>query len=498
MNLYNTKPFKVFISLYCVLAIFISSAFNALAKTYMPSDWAWDIVYSADKYNLIPPNTSSVSYTDNISRIEFCHYAITLYSAFSGKQMPSKFKSTFIDTDDKNVLYASDLGIINGRGEGVFSPHDLITRQEMSVIISRLLDACDINVSVSKSEKNSILNLYKDEDDVKDWAIDSVAFCVKNGIIKGMSQNELLPNNHTTREQAIVIIYRCFDAFATDKQKEGINFVAILSADGDYENLKATVSGGAKLVSYDDRTVNISFSPIKNATKYKIDVYLDGSNFWYQEEDIFVKTIYSNTNTASIKNIRAGKRYALKISDEDGNKTQTASVYVAPLYTLDEKEKIVFSHGEMVSKESADNVMKKIQINAWRMKSNGEKYPSKMYLTVHKSIANITKAAFEEIFKSEHKFPIKDIGAYSWRDSMSSGRYSHHNYGTAIDINYNENYCLYKDGSYVGVGWFPGVNAYSIAADSDIVSIFAKYGFVWGGDEWSNPKDYMHFSYLEM
>ena len=24
---------------------------------------------------------------------------------------------------------------------------------------------------------------------------------------------------------------------------------------------------------------------------------------------------------------------------------------------------------------------------------------------------------------------------------------------------------------------------------------FEKYGFTWGGDAWSNPKDYMNFSY---
>ena len=44
----------------------------------------------------------------------------------------------------------------------------------------------------------------------------------------------------------------------------------------------------------------------------------------------------------------------------------------------------------------------------------------------------------------------------------------------------------------------PKENIYSIAPDSEVVSIFSKYGFVWGGDEWSNPKDYMHFSYLEL
>ena len=106
-------------------------------------------------------------------------------------------------------------------------------------------------------------------------------------------------------------------------------------------------------------------------------------------------------------------------------------------------------------------------------------------------IADSVKAVFEEIYEGDEKFPIKDLGAYAWR-----GGTTEHNSGTAIDINYNENYCLYKDGSSVGSHWKPYEDEYSITPYGDVIRAFEKYGFTWGGDAWSNPKDYMHFSYL--
>jgi hypothetical protein len=79
---------------------------------------------------------------------------------------------------------------------------------------------------------------------------------------------------------------------------------------------------------------------------------------------------------------------------------------------------------------------------------------------------------------------------------MSSGRLSEHNYGTAIDINSNENYCLYTNGTTVGSFWKPYENQYSITPYGDVITAFERRGFTWGGDAWNNPKDYMHFSYF--
>ena len=127
------------------------------------------------------------------------------------------------------------------------------------------------------------------------------------------------------------------------------------------------------------------------------------------------------------------------------------------------------------------------------MDSSGKKYSATVNLTVNTGVAKTVQQIFQEIYESDERFPIKDIGGYNWR---GDGSPSEHCLGLAIDINYNENYmCTNSGAALTGSFWRPGENPYSISPNSDVVRIFAKYGFGWGGT-WNSKKDYMHFSYF--
>lgn len=114
---------------------------------------------------------------------------------------------------------------------------------------------------------------------------------------------------------------------------------------------------------------------------------------------------------------------------------------------------------------------------------------STMQLTVHKNIASSVIAAFTEI--KNIGFPVRamDTAAYCWRNMVSGNNISAHSYGVAIDINWTSNPMIGKTGGY----YQPGLDRYSVT--EEVVNIFAKYGFYWGGN-WTSSKDYMHFSYI--
>lgn len=146
------------------------------------------------------------------------------------------------------------------------------------------------------------------------------------------------------------------------------------------------------------------------------------------------------------------------------------------------------------SKEQADADMQVITVPVWKMKSDGTKYSSSATLTIHKNLAADVSAIFKEIYNGPEQFPIKSAGGYNWR-STATGSVSQHSYGTCIDINPDENYCLYRSGRQIGSFWKPYDNPYSITPDGDVMHAFVKYGWAWGGN-WNSVKDYMHFSYL--
>ena len=136
------------------------------------------------------------------------------------------------------------------------------------------------------------------------------------------------------------------------------------------------------------------------------------------------------------------------------------------------------------TREKIEANLKSISVPIWRMDGKGVKTSSKANIQIHKDIADVVVKIFDEIYNGPEKFPIKDVGGYSWRGDDSNSR---HKYGLAIDINSNENYMPSRN---VGSYWRPYDDPFSITPDGDVVRAFEKYGFTWGSEA-----DSMHFEY---
>ncbi len=143
------------------------------------------------------------------------------------------------------------------------------------------------------------------------------------------------------------------------------------------------------------------------------------------------------------------------------------------------------------SSSLASKLMETIEVEAWKLDKDGNRYPTTVKLTVNKNLKNNYINAFRELYALA--FPIKSVGCYNYRNTHG-GRLSEHALGTAVDINPDENYCIYSDGSKVGKFFKPYENPYSVTPE--VVNVFKKYGFEWGGN-WTGTVDYMHFAYFD-
>lgn len=114
-------------------------------------------------------------------------------------------------------------------------------------------------------------------------------------------------------------------------------------------------------------------------------------------------------------------------------------------------------------------------------------------LTIHKDVANEVKSVLQKA--QDAGFKVYEVQGFSWRNISGSSKMSQHSLGLAVDINVNENYCVYPDGKIdAGKFWDPSKSEYSIPSNGVLVNSFKGIGWGWGG-EWSSKKDYMHFSY---
>lgn len=104
------------------------------------------------------------------------------------------------------VLWAAEIGVVNGYGNGLFGPDDDVTREQIASILYRYAQYKKYNVSVSADLKS-----FPDQDTVSVWAEDSLCWAVGEGLINGVFENGtvfLNPQDNALRCQIAAILHR--------------------------------------------------------------------------------------------------------------------------------------------------------------------------------------------------------------------------------------------------------------------------------------------------
>ena len=131
---------KRLISVLVSLALCLSLIPAAMADS--PASWAEKEVKEAIADGLVPASLQS-GYGNKITREEFCLLMVTLIEAASGRSIDRTLdlvnvnrEDSFTDTKLDYVQAACALGIVAGKGGGIFDPKGSITRQEAALMLS--------------------------------------------------------------------------------------------------------------------------------------------------------------------------------------------------------------------------------------------------------------------------------------------------------------------------------------------------------------------------
>lgn len=115
---------------------------------------------------------------------------------------------------------------------------------------------------------------------------------------------------------------------------------------------------------------------------------------------------------------------------------------------------------------------------------------------IDKKIKKISDELEQLVIKKPHLrvFLENPGGGFKWRNVANTNRLSNHSFGIALDINAHQSRYWQWDLQKLGMPLEYGVvPPYRNVIPWDIVSIFEKHGFIWGG-RWPNY-DTMHFEY---
>ncbi|MFM9331840.1 S-layer homology domain-containing protein [Paenibacillus mesotrionivorans] len=141
-------------------------------------------------------------------RVTRAEFVTMLMNAFDLTR--TEAKSTLADVEQGSWYYAAlasaqELGIVQGREDGSFGIHEEISRQDMAVVLYRVIR--QLEGELKQEGQNSA---FADEQELAGYAREAVRFLKQTGIADGVGDGRFAPYEASSRAQAAVMIYRLY------------------------------------------------------------------------------------------------------------------------------------------------------------------------------------------------------------------------------------------------------------------------------------------------
>ncbi len=131
-----------------------------------------------------------------ITRAEFAYVLVKALA------LETKAGKTFADTAShwarEAIATAEGYGIVNGYDDNRFGPDDVISREQICVMLQKAFQL------TTAGEPRA----FSDSDFISEWAVNAVYACSANSIVSGYEDNSFRPQNSATRAEAVSMIVR--------------------------------------------------------------------------------------------------------------------------------------------------------------------------------------------------------------------------------------------------------------------------------------------------
>ena len=105
-------------------------------------------------------------------------------------------------------MRAVELGILSGKGNGIFAPNENITRRDFAIMLAQAL---------GHSNSEPATSPFKDVAD-NDYGVSSIAYLYEQGITAGDDKGNFNPDANITRQEAATMLAKAFEATGTSTE----------------------------------------------------------------------------------------------------------------------------------------------------------------------------------------------------------------------------------------------------------------------------------------
>jgi len=110
---------------------------------------------------------------------------------------------------ENDIIRVHEAGLMTGYADGSFKPEQTITRQELAVLIARVMSKTQPDWMTGADTAQ--LNIFTDSKNIAPWSVNEVAAAVKNGLLQGDKQQRFNPTAIATRAEAAAVVKRMLD-----------------------------------------------------------------------------------------------------------------------------------------------------------------------------------------------------------------------------------------------------------------------------------------------
>jgi hypothetical protein len=101
------------------------------------------------------------------------------------------------------IAWASSVGVVEGKGNGLYAPMASVTRQELATMLYRFVKQQSMDVSAKGD-----LSSFTDSNKTASWAKEALEWAVGSGIITGKDNGILDPTGTATRAEVATMLMR--------------------------------------------------------------------------------------------------------------------------------------------------------------------------------------------------------------------------------------------------------------------------------------------------
>lgn len=206
---------SLIIALITVIMTFSVSSANLPFKDVKAKDWYYEAIDKAYTLGLIKGRSDTeFAPKGTMTRAEL----VTLMSRIIDEDISSygEYGISFNDVS-KKAWYANAVGwayyrgIVTGYDGNVFKPDNEVSRQELAVIIARLMNYGNIILG-----DDAALSKFSDDGKIASWSRDFVDEMRLCGLVKGDNDNNFNPKASVTRAEVATIVVRLHEKSSED------------------------------------------------------------------------------------------------------------------------------------------------------------------------------------------------------------------------------------------------------------------------------------------